>query len=304
VQKEAILRRLVLAKYLLRLGRDEARKPEPLCSAAVLLFHDSVELVLALAAEHHNVGSKKTEFAQYFALLESAIAPTKLSHRESMRRLNDARVSLKHHGTPPSRRDILSFEVATTDFVTENLPILFGISLNDVTLADLVSAEEVRECLHRADKALSDKDAVEASCAIAEAFARLLKEFQVSSRSGRGMRSELRDLESQFDRSGRVGALTHLAEAVDALHEETALLRQGVDTRMLTVFRSLTPDCLIAMAGNARFSMMGGAPPPTLDQMQFCYDFVIDSALRMQDLHLVVSELISGRYLHSRFGRM
>lgn len=302
MQQEAILRRLIFAKYLLRLAGDEARKPDPLCAVSMLLQHDAVELVLALGAEHHNVGTRKTDFAQYFGLLENAIAPETLAHRESMRRLNDARVSLKHHGTTPSRREVLSFYSAARDFVQDNMPRLFGLSFDDVSMANIIEAQPVRECLRRADGAFKQNDLMEAGRAISEAFARLLREYKIALGSGRGMRGEMREFEAHLDRSGRTGPLTRLGEVVDEMHDELALLRQGVDTRALNVFRSLTPNAAIAMAGNARFTSSGGAPPADLDQLRFCYDFVVDSALSIEQAHSAVSDIVGGRYVRSRFG--
>lgn len=301
MQKEALLRRLLLARYMLRLAAEESRKPEPLCSAALLLLHDSVELVLALAAEHLDVGTKKTEFKQYFGLLEQAISPVILTHKDSMRRLNDARVGLKHYGTTPARREVLSFQAAAVDFIQDNVPRLFGLSFDDVSLADLVETQLVRECLKRTDAALAGGNLDEASCGVAEAFARLLREFKVD-HFGRGMRSEMRDFESQLDRTGRTTSLTRLGETVDALQEEVALLRHGIDTRMLTVFRALMPSAAIMMAGNARFGGMPGAKPPSVEEIRLCYGFVVDSALRMQEISSAVADLSRDRYVRSRFG--
>jgi len=69
------------------------------------------------------------------------------------------------------------------------------------------------------------------------------------------------------------------------------LLRHGVDTRRLTVFRALTPDVAISAAGNARGAWIGQSGNISGGAVHFCCDFVIDSALRIREVHDVTSEL-------------
>jgi hypothetical protein len=291
-------------KYLLRLAAEEAKKPEPLCASAILLLHDASELILSVAVEHYNVGKKHIEFNQYFELLNNVIEPDALSHRDSMRRLNEARIGLKHHGTMPSRRDVIEFDAMVGYFSRDNLPKLFSVSLDDVSLADLVAAESVRACLRRADTAFAERDGEAVGCAIAEAFARLLLEYGVRKGATSGLQRDVRGFEQLVQRGTRTSsrALTRMAEAVDDLHEEVSLLRQGIETRKLTVFRALMPFVQIAMAGNATFATKGGATPPSLEALRFCYDFVVDSALRMEDVHADIADIAGERFLRSRFG--
>ena len=51
------------------------------------------------------------QFMQYFDLIDATLQPTgqRLEQREGMRRLNSARVELKHNGTLPSTRAIDGF---------------------------------------------------------------------------------------------------------------------------------------------------------------------------------------------------
>jgi len=61
LDKSTIIKRLAFIKYLYKLAVDQSRRPEPLCSASILTFHDAVELFLQLASEHLDVG-KTTAF--------------------------------------------------------------------------------------------------------------------------------------------------------------------------------------------------------------------------------------------------
>ncbi len=109
---EITMERLAFLKYLYGVGIEQSQQPEPLAAASILTFHDSVELFLELSCEYLNAGPenrKKSDFMDYFGHVKSVVG-NDLQQREAMRRLNDARVSLKHHGSLPS-----------IDYRTENM---------------------------------------------------------------------------------------------------------------------------------------------------------------------------------------
>jgi hypothetical protein len=107
-------------------------------------MHDAVELFLQLSSEHLNVGTGHPGFMDYWDVLNVKLAPKELEQKESMRRLNKARVALKHHGTFPSNLDIESFRVSTTNFFQENTPLVFGVALDDISLIEFVNPDSSR----------------------------------------------------------------------------------------------------------------------------------------------------------------
>lgn len=96
------LQRLSFAKYLYTLAIEQSRLPEIQAAASVLTFHDSIEFFLQIASEHLNAGKGQPSFLDYWDILSPKITGAGLPQKESMRRLNKARVSLKHSGTFPS----------------------------------------------------------------------------------------------------------------------------------------------------------------------------------------------------------
>ena len=57
---EAVIKRLVLSRYFLRLADDNARSDREVATfAAINLLHDSVEFFLIASAEHVNAGVKE-----------------------------------------------------------------------------------------------------------------------------------------------------------------------------------------------------------------------------------------------------
>ncbi|HBX87013.1 MAG TPA: hypothetical protein DEG09_00170 [Marinilabiliaceae bacterium] len=95
------MQRLAFIKYLYTVAVEQSKQPEPLSSSSILSFHNSIELFLQLASEYLDVGSKSPGFMDYWELLEPKLTEGGLTQKESMRRLNKARVALKHHGTLP-----------------------------------------------------------------------------------------------------------------------------------------------------------------------------------------------------------
>lgn len=45
---QVIVKRLALIRYLYTVGVEQSYRPEPLCSASILTFHDSIELFFTI----------------------------------------------------------------------------------------------------------------------------------------------------------------------------------------------------------------------------------------------------------------
>jgi hypothetical protein len=100
------MQRLAFIKYLYSVAVEQSRQPEPLGDASILSLHDSVELFLQLATQHLDAQrtskQRDADFMGYWGALNEKLPAPGLAHKESMRRLNDERVGLKHRGTFPS----------------------------------------------------------------------------------------------------------------------------------------------------------------------------------------------------------
>jgi hypothetical protein len=276
---ESIHRRLAFILYLHRQGVGQARHPEPLSAAAILTLHDSVELLLALACEQRNVGAKRMHFDDYFTALDPLFPPNGVAERMSMFNLNSTRVELKHRGTLPSSASINTFAASVSSFFESNLSLMFGVSVAEVSLAHLVSQPDARDALLRVDKAIEQGRLTEAANDLALAFAHILRVHGIRSRAqARHLSVSTWPGDEDLREIGR--AVRDLSDGFAGLEQEVGMLRHGVDTRRLEVFRSLTPSVMFAAAGNPLYG--GKDVNPTLDDVRYCYDFVIDSALRIQ----------------------
>lgn len=128
------IRRLAFIKYLLSVAVGQSHQPEPLAAASILTFHDSIELLLQLACEHLDADTKKhTQFMQYWEIFKPKISGSGLTQKESMKRLNNSRVALKHHGTLPTKQDIEAFRASAINFFEDNMPLVFGVDLDSIS---------------------------------------------------------------------------------------------------------------------------------------------------------------------------
>jgi hypothetical protein len=160
------------------------------------------------------------------------------------------------------------------------------VLLDEVSLAYLIERTETREAVVEADRCISEnrlQDALESiALALAREFRARSLDHRPSSPNGIGLRGA----------EGWVisAAIKDLRKAVDGLFSEVELLRHGIDTRRLEVFRQLTPSVFIAHAGNATFTHIRHRDP-SKEEVNFCYDFVIDAVLNLQEQDAAVRGL-------------
>jgi hypothetical protein len=283
------MRRLVFVRYLYRLGTEQSRAIHPLSAAAVLTFHDSVELFLTLAAEKVSAGSKKeTGFMEYFGLIDAKLQGTSLSRRQAMSRLNLSRVALKHSGIETSQSDIDGYREEVAAFFQENTPKIFQIDLDSVSLAYLIVLPAVREALIEADRLFAEGRLEDALQQIALAFARALEAYGIEGSAGHNFPVGAYD----EDQHELVRAVNEVRKNVANLELEVTFLRHGIDVRRLAAFRMLTPQVTIMAAGNPVATSWGGKPPATPEHVRFCYDFVVDSIFQIQGREARLAELL------------
>lgn len=175
---QATVTRLAFIKYLYQTSVSQSRAPLPLSCASLLTMHDAVELFLQLSSEYLNVGTGHPGFMDYWDVLNPKVAPKELEQKESMRRLNKARVALKHHGTFPSNLDIESFRASTTNFFQDNTPLVFGVALDDISLVEFVNPGSSRQKLKDAQGQIESGDTLVALDNIALAFAEMIADYE------------------------------------------------------------------------------------------------------------------------------
>lgn len=291
-----IVQRLSIIKYLCGMAVEQSLKPEPLSLTSILTFHDSVELFLQLSAEQLDLqADKKTEFMKYWDIIDPALRKekgTELSQKEAMRRLNNSRVAFKHHGTLPSRLAIDGFRASVTEFFQTNTPLVFGIQFSQISMMDLVKCEIAKRLLEESQSLAQSGDIREAITKVAVAFVALIDDYEYRKTEMIG-HSPFRFgdcmtyLSSDYYDLGDF--VNKLKESIETLQEGMKILSLNLDYKRYVRFRMLTPP-LMRMAGGGFRTYWNPKNEPTIDTYTFCFDYVIESAIRLQDFDFDVEE--------------
>lgn len=291
---EIIMRRLAFIKYLYTVAIEQSQKPEPLFLTSILTFHDAIELFLQLSLEHLDVSRRAENFMDYWQTLKEEKS-IELTQKASMRRLNRARGSLKHHGILPSKLVIEGFRASSTNFFIENTVTVFGIEFSDISMIELVQYEEARNNLKEAEKLLKEDNIEEALNNTALAFVQIIDDYENRKRD-RFRRSpfffgESLTFPSSFSMGieGKLGKfIDRVKESVESIQNAVKILSLGIDYRRYTRFRLLTPLVIRASGGYSIQWVGRGTEGTTLDDAQFCINFVIESAVTIQEFDFSV----------------
>ncbi len=288
---ETTLQRLSFIRYLYGIAVEQSRQPEPFGAASVLTFHDSVELFLQLAAESKGIRTTEINFMQYWVVLRPHLQNGELSQKEEMRRLNKIRVDLKHIGILPSKLVVESLRANTTSFFEENTPLIFGIEFGKISMTYLIQNNTVKTLLDEAGAFMEHGSRAKAIDKIALAFEELMIEYTISKfpRRRRNLFSSRfflpRLKSSQPDSSRQLEDFAEqVKEALEELRESMVILSLGLDYQRYVRFKQLTPF-VVRYSGSVHPSLPQSTEEehaPSLAHCQFCYDFVIASAIRIQ----------------------
>lgn len=277
-------------------------------ASAVLTLQDAVEMFLLLACEHLNAGvDERTNFEKYFVLADAVLTGqgrSALSGKASMMRLNKARVGLKHYGNYPAVEQLEDFRSATASFLEDNTRLVFDVEFNAISMVDLVTCKEAQQSLREAEALVRQSNYPDAIGKIALAYHQLIQDYE-RTKLKHGYRSAFQFSESFRFVRGRhlvssVGVkereferfVDNVATSIDALADAVRVLSFGLDYRRFARFDALTPRVWHVLGG-----MTNVAPPSipgtTEEECRFCFDFVIDAAIRLQEFEFELGSLSS-----------
>ena len=296
-----IIARLAFAKYLFGLGARQADVASPLNAAALLILHDSVELFLQIGSEHLDAGARQVQFMAYWDHLSAKLPDgTEIGSKEAMRRMNKARVALKHHGIRPSQQDVKGFVVAVRQFFDEATAVIFGRSFASLSLIEFVRPDAARERLGYAQKWVdAGKRPDRAVDQAAEAFHLLLHDYEERKKQQWYDKSpfffgeDLQWLDSHgvglhgdFQWDTMAEFVDKVRDSLQAMRDAVRVLALGLDYRRYSRFRLLTPEVRIDHSGKSTVWRVGSGKPTleaTMEDAAFCIDFVIEAAVQLQE---------------------
>lgn len=284
------IQRLALIKYMFNSALDQSNQPEPLCGLSILTFHDCIELFLHLALEKLTNQTKDHQFLQYWDLISRKLGRS-LTGREEMERLNKSRVNFKHHGILPSTLDVEGYRSSCMNFFNENTNPIFGIDFESISLINLVKYPDVQSMLQTAEKMMGEGNLQESMNAIGTAFQIMINSYMKRKTTNSG-RSPFFFCEPMKFASGhslskpdndlkRFVDITR--KSIDSMQEALKIISLGLDFRRYVKFDYLTPFVSQAASGKYVIDIDSRNSPITIEDCEFCINFVIDSALKLQE---------------------
>jgi hypothetical protein len=291
----SFLQRLAFVKYLYSTGMKQCQAPEPLSSAGLLTLHDAIELFLDLACQHLNITDKKSkELDQYWGPINAKLSNDQtLSQQNAVQRLNKARVQLKHHGAHPSKLDLESYRNTAREFFADNCPMIFGVQLESISMAEFVHPLGARSKVESAMKNHAEGKFNEASHDLIVAFDTMRSDYvqRKVDQFGRSpyqfgpsltfMTNQLKDLGKVAGRDAE-RAIADTIRSVMELKRSMQMMALGIDFRRYLRFMTLMPTIHWFAGGNYQIDDMGNSRR-NAETIQFCIDFMIESALCLSE---------------------
>ncbi|SHI67881.1 hypothetical protein [Streptomyces sp. 3214.6] len=278
------VQRLAYVRFLFREGVEQSKQPPPLCSRAITSFHDAVENYLGTIVQHLNIDvNKAPEFIGYWALIKTEF---ELPKKDLMRRLNDARVALKHNGTFPSEHQIEQAHRTVEDFFITVTPKVFGVDLDSIDMVDLLTQPAVKQYLREAQTHADVGDYAHAMAGLSLAFDALINHYRRddgwSTRwSAFNFGERLGPLDEprvrMHDKNSR---LQKLSDFTELAQETLTVISLGIDYANKARFRILTPDVNAYGNGSTRYTVTKSLAETTPDDYDWARHFVIESGMR------------------------
>lgn len=298
---ELTTKRLAVIKQLYLHGIEQSYEVEPMNGFSILSFHDSVEMFMKLCAEKRGIKiGRDVNFGDYFSKLPD------LQCNATMTNLNSKRVSLKHYGVLPSKLDIEISRANVTDFFEHNTPIFFDVQFNEISLVSLIKYNSVKDYMNRALSDLSLNQYKDSITNSQIAFKELMwcyementlhfesilgKSWNFSSQSSFHLKM---GLGSDFD-----SFIDNVSESIPLLEERLNIIGLGIDYLRYRKFKLLSPyiEMWADEKGDDRYSVFidEGRDRRICSQKnaRFCFDFVIESALKLQRFNVDINETI------------
>ncbi|MFA6248918.1 MAG: hypothetical protein WC615_18385 [Mucilaginibacter sp.] len=289
---EIVIKRLALIKQLQKIGIEQTNLSETIASFSILSFHDSIEMFLKLLAEYKNIKSDNFNFLDYWTHIPS------LTLKESMRNLNARRVNIKHKGLLPSKSDIEISKVNTIDFFEQNTFNQFGVKFKDISLATLVDSLVIKNYLEEAQKALDSNNFEKSIEKSAVAFNELLHKYEQNKVTqfghspfffGKSLRFQGSFFMNIKDRK-MATFIDTMKESVEEMQKAIKILSFGIDYKRYLKFNLLTPN-VSRLQDETHVAEVWGNKKWSTNNCQYCIDFVIDTAIKLQEFDFDIKEI-------------
>ena len=268
-----IQKRLLYAKYLLSRARSaQSERSELGVAVCLLLMHDAVEMLMLAIADHLQVPMpKKWDFMDFWDEIKKS--HTEPPQRILMDSINKMRVSLKHNGIPPNAQKVRDFLPRVETFCEDVAKsYLDGMEFSELSLADLVANDDVRNTLREAQQAFTGGDKDDAFTKLRIAFDTLYREVS----------SEVPLIPEPRNR--RVTGDQRFDKAVEQSVQTLNVLMLGIDPIKYRFFVSNTPSVSWTLSGLHQAVLQHSYANVPDSIFGTCFDFVVEVSLKVSEV--------------------
>lgn len=288
---ESEMERLAFVKHLFEEGEESVNKPMPLANKSLLEFHDAVELFMLLLLEREGA-SIPDKLKEYPGVIEQVYGK-EMDYKPTVKTLDDSRGNLKHLDVKVSQSTIQSLSTELRAFFEKNMSKFLDLDFDDISLIHLVEYEEVKELLNQVQDLKDDGEHDEAMQKVRLAFQELIEQYQPDNQ---GRYSSFRfggEVDSMRfdDGTATIGGakvpnariLRKTIDAVDSIQDAMQVMALDLDYRKYAKFDTLTPVMHQIPGGEPNFQWVDRPDTLTDEDVEYCKEFVIESALKLQD---------------------
>lgn len=181
VEKD-IMNKLVFCKYLVERGNYEVLKPEPLSSIALLNYHDALEflfLIIGYTSGKIKVSDlHKLTFIDIYYEIDEIYKFSNLNpdFKTDLDKIKQLRANIKHKGIIISKSELSECSRSCKKIFETLIQIVFDLSLQDISLINLINSPIIRQHLSNAEYSFLEKDYGVCINLINAAFLELLHE--------------------------------------------------------------------------------------------------------------------------------
>lgn len=289
-----LIQRLSYIKYLYLKGVEQSRQAEVVAGFSILAFHDAVEMFLMLVYEHLDCDKAKNRktFDEYLGSIPG------ITMKESVKSLNNCRISLKHHGLLPANKEIEKHRINTHSFLQENTSTLLKLDFDKISLIDLVSFEECKQYLQKAQEELSNKKWFNCIVEAKKAFNSMLDEYEAGKKDwynsifniGIKPRDSYKDFIRDNCKNNRNWYeiwFEDVDKTINALRDTVKIISMGIDYKQYALFKTITPEIWRTADGSFKVMEVESHFNDRINANQelcdFCINFVIDCAVKFKE---------------------
>ena len=200
-------------------------------------------------------------------------------------------MAFKHHRLLISNEEALIFAKSVEAFLTEVSSDVLQLDFGTVSLVSAIGHRRTENWLHKAESFACEGSYRESLECFAKAFA-----IYSAAMSAGQWQTNNHDMPPLWLDSGDNlrelnHSLTHFANWViddlDQVHTHIDLIMKGVNLVSYRRFQALTPFVRFSEAKTISVRWGAGSPDnPSKEDVDFCINFVVDSALQIRDTHL------------------